>query len=151
HNYNDQLASFSCYGSETVHVVAPGRNILSSVPGNKYAVYSGTSMATPHVTGVVGLYLSKHGKTNLLDLRNKLMSSSVYSRAYGRKTIAKGRVDAYNFLTNVVSDRPVGPDPSAWVSQTGDTFNSSHPYLPSQSDERSFSFPGAKFVRAIIK
>src|SRR5690606_19413975 len=43
HNIKDELASFSCYGSNTVHVAAPGQNILSTTPKNEYAVYSGTS------------------------------------------------------------------------------------------------------------
>lgn len=150
HNYNDELASFSCYGSETVHVAAPGRNILSTTPNNDYAVYSGTSMATPHVTGVVGLYLSHHGRMDVKQLRDKLMSSSVYARAYGRKTIGGGRANAYNFLTGVVADRPARPNPDAWVTESGD-FESAHPYEANSADERSFSFPGAKFVRAIVK
>ena len=45
---NDTLADFSNYGTSTVDIGAPGVNILSSVPGNRYAPYSGTSMAVPH-------------------------------------------------------------------------------------------------------
>lgn len=50
-------ASYSNYGATTVDLGAPGSGILSTVPGG-YASYSGTSMATPHVTGAVGLYVS---------------------------------------------------------------------------------------------
>jgi thermitase len=47
----DALASFSNFGATSVDLAAPGVNILSTLPGNRYGSYSGTSMATPHVTG----------------------------------------------------------------------------------------------------
>src|SRR5205807_177978 len=47
----DALASFSDYGLTTVHLGAPGVNVFSTFPNNSYAYDSGTSMATPHVSG----------------------------------------------------------------------------------------------------
>ena len=52
---NGQLASFSCYGATTVDIAAPGVSILSTTPNNTYSTYSGTSMATPHVSAVAAL------------------------------------------------------------------------------------------------
>src|SRR5207253_7834448 len=51
----DTLVSFSDIGRHTVHLAAPGDEILSTTPNNTYSVLSGTSMAAPHVTGVAAL------------------------------------------------------------------------------------------------
>src|SRR5436309_1488846 len=51
----DALASFSNFGRRTVHPGAPGQKILRTTPGNTHSSLSGTSSATPHVTGVAAL------------------------------------------------------------------------------------------------
>lgn len=52
-------AKFSCFGPQ-VAVCAPGVAITSSVPKNNYAVWDGTSMAAPHITGLAALVLAHH-------------------------------------------------------------------------------------------
>ena len=46
---------FSSFGATTVDLAAPGVDVLSSVPGNGYELFTGTSMATPHVAGAAAL------------------------------------------------------------------------------------------------
>lgn len=60
-NRRKQLADFSNTNDE-IDLVAPGVNILSTFPGNKYAKLSGTSMAAPHVTGAAALIINKEEK-----------------------------------------------------------------------------------------
>lgn len=58
---DDTFATFSNFGAD-VDMAAPGVNILSTWLNGGYATISGTSMATPHVTGLAALYIAQYGK-----------------------------------------------------------------------------------------
>lgn len=76
-----QLAGFSNYGPNSVHIAAPGVDILSSVPTSKraggYAYMSGTSMAAPHVTGAAALYASLNPCASAAQIREALLRLAV--------------------------------------------------------------------------
>src|SRR5918911_192110 len=71
----DELAKFSNWGVKSVHIAAPGAEILSTWPNNQYEEHSGTSMATPEVSGVAALILSVNPDMQLKELRERLLAS----------------------------------------------------------------------------
>jgi thermitase len=151
HTNQDTLASFSCFGKRTVHVAAPGHNILSTTPGNAYKVFSGTSMATPHVSGVLGLFIAQEGRQNVKVVRDRLMATTVPSGAYRKSTMAGGRVDAYNFLTDTRIPRQ-GPADDAWRTEAlSEVFETAHPYPNNAKISKTYTFAGAKYVKLVIE
>ena len=74
-NNGDLVASFSNYGKNTVDVFAPGKDIYSTVPGSKYENNSGTSMASPVVTGVAAVLKSYFPKLTYADIKRIITQS----------------------------------------------------------------------------
>lgn len=95
---NDQLAAFSNYGVKSVVIAAPGVDILSTWLGNAYEEKSGTSMATPVVSGVAALVLAEHPRMSVDELRKKLLASTDPIVALKGKTATGGRINAAKAL-----------------------------------------------------
>lgn len=89
---NDRLASFSNYGTKTVHVAAPGVKILSTVPNNGYSELSGTSMATPHVTGLSAIIKSHFPLLDYKGIKSLILSSGTLIPSVSTKTLSKRRI-----------------------------------------------------------
>lgn len=98
---SNQLAYFSNYGANTVHLGAPGVDIYSCVntSDTAYATFSGTSMATPHVSGVAALIWSAFPNASLAEVRQRLLVGTVPIPALNGVTVTGGRLNAYNSLT----------------------------------------------------
>jgi subtilisin family serine protease len=95
---NDRLAFFSNYGVRTTHVAAPGANVYSSTPGNRYASNSGTSMACPHVAGAAALIWSKNPTWNYRKVKDVLMGSVDQLSSLNGKVASGGRINVLKAL-----------------------------------------------------
>lgn len=98
------LSSFSQYGATTVDIGAPGSGINSSVPVSSkgkivsgYANYSGTSMATPHVTGAAALYASTHSGATAAQIKTSILSSATPTASLSGKCTTGGRLNVSGF------------------------------------------------------
>jgi len=98
------LSSFSNYGKTSVDIGAPGSNIISCIPKStkgiitsSYASYSGTSMATPHVTGAVALYLSTHPGASVSVIINAIKSSATPTASLSGKCVTGARLNVSGF------------------------------------------------------
>jgi subtilisin family serine protease len=114
----DTLASFSNYGKASVHLGAPGVNIISTLPGSAYGILSGTSMATPHVSGTAMLVLSKCS-LNTAALKNALLANVDLVSGLSGLTVTGGRLNAYKALHSCVAGS--GPTGTAAFVKTDTT------------------------------
>lgn len=87
------LASYSNYGATSVDIAAPGSGIASTLPGGTYGSYSGTSMATPHVTGAVALYAAAYPGSTATTIRDAILGSARATTALVGKSVTGGRLD----------------------------------------------------------
>jgi subtilisin family serine protease len=91
-------SSFSNFGATTVDIGAPGSGIISTTAFNTYSNYSGTSMATPHVTGAVALYASVYPGASAAQIKNAILSSAVPTASLAGRTVTGGRLDVFAAL-----------------------------------------------------
>lgn len=97
-NPGDQLSSFSNYGFHTVDLAAPGSAVVSTVPGNRYEQLSGTSMAAPHVTGILALGAAFGTESDAPSKIARLMATATRAQAYQEVTTTGARANAARFL-----------------------------------------------------
>jgi len=100
----DQRAWFSNYGSESVHLFAPGLYILSTLrcdpyyPGCPWGYLSGTSMATPFVTGLSALVSSYKPSLSSAEVREIILSTVDKKPSFSNITKTGGRINAHSAL-----------------------------------------------------
>lgn len=129
-NNRGDRASFSNYGPTTVDLGAPGVDVYSLAPGAGYQYMSGTSMATPHVSGVAALMLSLKPSLLTGQLTELLYETVMPLPSLAGMTVTGGMANAYGAATAVAQAGPflIGTDPvdgaTRWPSTRPSWFSS---------------------------
>lgn len=112
-DFTDAQTSYSSFGTHTVSLSAPGDYILSTTPSNTYSVYRGTSMATPHVTGVAALLKAQDSTRDWKAIRNLILAGGDVLPNVA-PSVTHSRLNAFNSLTcqNRAVSAPL--QPQAW-------------------------------------
>lgn len=138
-----QIASFSNYGKSKVHVGAPGVNVYSSIIGTGYDSWSGTSMATPHVSGVAVLLATNEPNLTGVEMKERIIATSRPISGLRNKSKG-GLVNAHAMLTNTVP-APDMNDPIHWQSVSVNV-STPHPYPSNANETYEVRVPGARQI-----
>ncbi len=95
-DHNDAKAGFSQYGKVSVDIGAPGVDVYSSIPGEKYASWSGTSMATPHAAGVGYFLASAFPELSNAELKQAIYEGVDKTDGMSDKVATGGRLNLNN-------------------------------------------------------
>lgn len=104
---SNNLASWSNYG-QTVEIAAPGNSIYSTLPNGKYGYMSGTSMATPFVTGALALVRDQHPEWTSQQVIKQVLTTADKLPALNGK-ISGGRLNLGAALANSIAQPPSPP------------------------------------------
>ncbi len=118
-NSNDSKPNWSNYGRANVHVAAPGENIVSTLPNDRYGNLSGTSMATPLVAGLVGFLKSQDPSLTGAQIRALLQTTGAKTSI---EVACNCRVDAFNAVDHLLN-KNMWMVPSAATIAKGGSIN----------------------------
>jgi subtilisin family serine protease len=131
-DHKDDLAYFSNFGQRSVHLAAPGVDILSTTPGGKYRKLSGTSMACPHVSGAAALLWSAFPELDYKGIKARLINNVSAVASLQSRTVAAGRLSLPAALE--VDNVAPGMVPQLAVVEAG-LFDARVTWRPSGDDE----------------
>ncbi len=109
---DDNLAGFSNFGVGATTMGAPGRFVYSTIPDNKYAFFSGTSMASPQVAGAAALILAQHPNLTVKQLKSTLIYKGDPKPALANGVTTTGRrLNVNNSFQNATEVDNTPPNP----------------------------------------
>lgn len=112
---SDTITSWSNYGATTVDIAAPGDGIYSTSLNGGYATASGTSMATPHIAGIVAVMRSVNPALTYTQIKNILINTAYRPASMSGKVVSSGRA---NFFRAVLAAGGTLPTPTATPTPT---------------------------------
>lgn len=115
-NPSDAKPSWSNFGKAKVHVSAPGENIMSTLPQNRYGNLSGTSMATPLVSGLVAFLKAQDPSLTGAQIRALIQTTGARASI---ETACNCRIDAFGAVDHLMTKRPWLVPAAATVEENG--------------------------------
>lgn len=140
-----EVAGFSNTGKKSVHIAAPGVNIWSTYKDGGYERLSGTSMATPHVSGVAALLWGHEPQLRYAELKDRLLRTVQKIPELRSKVSSGGIVNAVNALKDFEPGSDMN-DPYYWNKIDLNIGNTEHPYKPNTKESFEVEVSGAKEI-----
>lgn len=101
----------SNYGAASVDLFAPGRDVLSTVRNGGYVVFTGTSMACPHVTAIAAIVRALNPTWTAAEVKTDILATAVPRPAYSGICVTGGRLNAEAAISRAIKLMPAGdPD-----------------------------------------
>jgi hypothetical protein len=142
---NSDRCNFANYGS-VVEIAAPGQNIFSLMPKNRYRSFSGTSQACPQVAAAATMLWCQHPEWNWRQVKEALLKGADQVRGLGRYVKDGLRLNIANSLKGKTGKRLPEHDFSNWKVEER-VIESNHPYYNNKELHFDIEVPNAKCFR----
>ncbi|ETR72670.1 MAG: hypothetical protein OMM_01537 [Candidatus Magnetoglobus multicellularis str. Araruama] len=100
---NNELFIASNYGKESIDLGAPATYIYTTIKGNRYFFYSGTSYAAPHVAGVAALLWQVHPDWTYQQVKQRILESVDPLYDFKDRAVSQGKINANNAVRGQAS------------------------------------------------
>ena len=130
---DDRRPGFASYGRRSVDLAAPGVDIMSTLPGQRWASMSGTSTATPHVAGTAALMRSLYPRSSVAAIRASLLASADPAPSFAGVTLTGGRLNADRALAAAPNEAAYPPEQGIDPARAGTTAPGAPPPAPPSS------------------